>query len=177
MVKFNLERWLRTGEELILNNGVKVLCTKYFEQNTGAYKLRSILADGNSISHYTNGDYTSVSEQGCDLYFANDIEPKPQPKRGDWVWVRDRAVDEWDKRRFIERFIKTNNSDVECRTVYVGQESRFFRGELYATTTWRHMRTTDPALDKDVVKLEINGKEVVLSEDSIKSIMNAVKGN
>lgn len=177
MVEFNLERWLCTGEELVLNNGVKVLCTKYFERNTDAYKIRSILANGNTISHYINGDYTSVSEQEWDLYFVNDIEPKPQPKRGDTVWVWSDVLSRWESHIFVERFIKSNESDIECRTVCVGQESKFLEGKYYNTVSWKRMRTTDPALDKDVVKLEINGKEIVLSEDSVKSIMNAVKRN
>jgi len=180
MKEFNLERWLRTGEELVTRGGVKVLCTKYFENNAAFCKLKSMLADGSNISHYTDGDYTkSSSEEQLDLYFANDIEPKPQPKRGDTVWVRDNENDCWHKRIFLVEM-----KDCNSPFIVTEKDSEYLRNPdaymQFYFTCWKEVRTTDPALDKPKIEItvKVNGKEVklsTLSDESILAIKNAAK--
>ncbi len=178
MKEFNLERWLRTGEELITRGGVKALYTKYFEDNDDGYKLKSILADGSTISHYKDGLYgKNGMYKKFALFFVNEKEPEAKPKRGDTVWVRSDNVVGWLPRIFL---IEIKDIFFPYCTVSIAGESAFREKRKIYTSNWKYMRTTDPALDKPEIKItvKVNGKEVelsTLSDESILAIKNANK--
>lgn len=173
MVEFNLERWLRTGEELCLGNGKKVLACKYFPKAASSDRLVIIKQYGDTARRDEDGNAIS-NDSAISLFFVNDEEPKPQPKRGDTVWVKDYHPLAWTPRILIETF---TGSDVACRCVSEGQEKAFKEGKYYSLDAWHYMRTTDPALDVNLeITVKLNGKEILLSELSDETLL-AIKNN
>jgi len=178
MKEFNLERWLRTGEELITRNSEKMLATKYCPNNENDYKIRSLTETGKMHSCFENGSYQDdVTAHDGDLFFVNDIEPEPKPKRGDTVWVRDHEQTIWTAKIFLAEF---KNAVYPYKTVLGSNEELFITGKTYGDSAWKYMRTTNPALDKPKIEItvKVNGKEVklsTLSDESILAIKNAAK--
>jgi hypothetical protein len=95
-----------------------------------------------------------IIKGSCFAYPKNIFELvstiEKEPVYGQEVWVRDSEDEEWREEIFF-----TVVNDINCTFQSFKQKEHFELNKGFAITSWKHLRTTDPALDKTTLKLTL----------------------